>query len=176
LFQQTDRHTGGGNVAGVFLASGPPLQGGSLVPRGSYIVPTQASWRALTAAVVLLLGWPAHAAAPAASSALPAGKTASAAHAAASQGLGTKAGKPAKPVKAAKPIDLNNASKAQLLTLPGIGDAEAERIIAKRPFNSKAAIVTDAGIPAGVYLANRRSIFVGPVAKPKPKPVVKPKA
>jgi DNA uptake protein ComE-like DNA-binding protein len=134
------------------------------------IVSTQATWRALSAAVLLSLGSQAQAAAPAAPAAgavWPAASAASAAHAGPGHGPGAK---PAKPAKPAKLIDLNNASKAQLLTLPGIGDAEAERIIAKRPFNSKAAIVTDAGIPAGVYLANRRNIFVGRIAKPKPKP------
>ena len=68
-----------------------------------------------------------------------------------------------------KRVDLNNAGKAELKTLPGIGEAEADRIIAKRPFNSKAGIVTDAGIPAGVYIAIKRQIFVGPVAKPTSK-------
>lgn len=71
-----------------------------------------------------------------------------------------------------KRVDLNNAGKAELKTLPGIGNAEADRIIAKRPFNSKAGIVTDAGIPAGVYIAIKRQIFVGPVAKPASKKLV----
>lgn len=56
-------------------------------------------------------------------------------------------------------IDLNSASKAQLKTLYGIGDAEAERIIAARPFLSKADIVSNADIPAGVYLANKRRMI-----------------
>lgn len=75
------------------------------------------------------------------------------------------------PSRPARQIDVNRASKAELKTLPGIGDAEADRIIAKRPFNSKAGIATDAGIPAGIYLSIRRQIYVGrPVEIAKKKP------
>jgi DNA uptake protein ComE-like DNA-binding protein len=80
-----------------------------------------------------------------------------------------RASAPATKKPAAKPIDLNNASKAQLQTLSGIGEAEADKIIASRPYSSKADIVTKAGLPAGVYVAIRRQIFVGKVAKPKSK-------
>jgi competence protein ComEA len=36
-----------------------------------------------------------------------------------------------------KPLDLNEASKAQLLSLPGIDDASADRMIAARPYTSE---------------------------------------
>lgn len=36
-----------------------------------------------------------------------------------------------------KPLDLNHASKTQLLSLPGMDDASAERIIAGRPYSSE---------------------------------------
>jgi DNA uptake protein ComE-like DNA-binding protein len=167
VFQRFDSHTGGGNVAGVFLVRQPVTTGRpAATPGGNLIVPTPATWRALTAAVLLSMGWQAQAAMPAAAAAAP-GTAASAVHAAQRPGSGPQAARPSRP---AKLVDLNKASKSQLMKLPGIGDAEAERIIAKRPFNSKAAIVTDAGIPAGVFLAIKRSIFVGPVAQPKPKP------
>jgi DNA uptake protein ComE-like DNA-binding protein len=57
------------------------------------------------------------------------------------------------------PIDINRASRADLKTLPGIGDAEAQRIVALRPFRSKAEIVTVAGVPAGVYQSIRHRII-----------------
>lgn len=41
-----------------------------------------------------------------------------------------------------KLIDINSAKKAELLTLPGIGDLQAEKIIAGRPYGSKAHLVT----------------------------------
>lgn len=38
---------------------------------------------------------------------------------------------------AEKPADLNHASKAQLMGLPGVDDATADRIIASRPYSSE---------------------------------------
>lgn len=59
----------------------------------------------------------------------------------------------------ARPIDVNSAGKAQLMTLSGIGEAEADRIVANRPYLSKAEIVTKAKVPAGVYVANKYRIM-----------------
>ena len=42
----------------------------------------------------------------------------------------------------AKLVDINSASKAELMKLPGIGDAVADKIIAGRPFLSKANLLT----------------------------------
>jgi DNA uptake protein ComE-like DNA-binding protein len=64
-----------------------------------------------------------------------------------------------KPVAQPAPIDINSASPAQLKTLPGIGTAEAERIVAGRPYLSKASLVTDKIIPAGVYQEIRHQII-----------------
>jgi DNA uptake protein ComE-like DNA-binding protein len=36
-----------------------------------------------------------------------------------------------------KPLDLNKASKAQLMSLPGMDDAAADRVIAGRPYSSE---------------------------------------
>ncbi len=36
-----------------------------------------------------------------------------------------------------QPVDLNTASKAQLMSLPGMDDAAAERVIAGRPYSSE---------------------------------------
>jgi len=66
-------------------------------------------------------------------------------------------------VRAAKPlIDINSASRAQLKTLPGIGDAEARRIIAGRPYLTKTDLVTSKVLPAGSYVAIKRQIIAKP--------------
>jgi len=51
----------------------------------------------------------------------------------------------------AKAVDINHASKAELLKLPGITPEFAAAIIAKRPFKSKAELVTKNAIPQGTY-------------------------
>lgn len=63
------------------------------------------------------------------------------------------------------PVDLNSASRAQLKTVPGIGDAEAERIIAGRPYLTKADLVTAKVLPAGIYLQIKNRV----IALPDPK-------
>jgi len=46
-------------------------------------------------------------------------------------------------VAPAKPVDINSARKVELMKLPGIGAAEADKIIAGRPFPTKARLVTN---------------------------------
>lgn len=50
-------------------------------------------------------------------------------------------------------IDLNSASKADLKSLPGIDDATAERIVAARPYPSKAKLVADQVIGFDLFLS-----------------------
>jgi DNA uptake protein ComE-like DNA-binding protein len=42
--------------------------------------------------------------------------------------------------KSAPKVDINSASKEQLMKLPGVGDATADKIIAGRPFKSKSEL------------------------------------
>jgi DNA uptake protein ComE-like DNA-binding protein len=41
-----------------------------------------------------------------------------------------------------KPLDLNSASKDQLVTLPGLTSAEADRVIAARPYHQVSDLLT----------------------------------
>ena len=50
-------------------------------------------------------------------------------------------------------IDVNSASKEELKKLPGIFDPEAAKIIAHRPYKSKAGLVVDAGLTGAQYFA-----------------------
>jgi DNA uptake protein ComE-like DNA-binding protein len=64
-----------------------------------------------------------------------------------------------------KVVDLNNATRNELKKLPGIGDAEADKIIAGRPFDSKASLVTRDIISFEAYDQLRRRIIVLPFRK-----------
>lgn len=50
--------------------------------------------------------------------------------------------KKAAPVAKVKLVDINSATKAELRKLPGISDADAAKIIAGRPYLSKANLTT----------------------------------
>ena len=50
-----------------------------------------------------------------------------------------------------KLVDINSAGKAELKKLPGIGDAQADKIIAGRPYLSKAKLVTQDILPRETY-------------------------
>lgn len=55
-------------------------------------------------------------------------------------------------------IDINSASRKSLKTLPGIGDAEAARIIANRPYLSKTELVAKHVLPVGPYVALKNRV------------------
>lgn len=74
-----------------------------------------------------------------------------------------------KPATEQPKVDLNNASKAELMTLPSVGAAEADRIIAHRPYKSKTDVVTKAGLPEGVYVAIKRRAVINDMKKPPAK-------
>lgn len=58
-----------------------------------------------------------------------------------------------------KLVDINSAGRAELKTLPGIGDAEADRIIANRPYLTKSHLVTKKVLELGPYDALRGRII-----------------
>lgn len=82
----------------------------------------------------------------------------------AASGSSAAAGKPASAAAVAPGplVDINRASRAQLKTLPGIGDAYADRIVAGRPYLTKADLVTNQALPAGVYLSIKGRIIARP--------------
>jgi len=69
----------------------------------------------------------------------------------------------------AKLVDINSASRAELKTLPGIGDAEANRIIANRPYLTKSHLVAKKVLELGPYDALRGRIIAVQTTQPKPK-------
>jgi DNA uptake protein ComE-like DNA-binding protein len=69
------------------------------------------------------------------------------------------------PAKAVKKVDLNNASLAELQTLPSVTEDYAKKIVAGRPYISKTDLVTKGGLPEGVYLAVRDHVVVNDMKK-----------
>jgi len=58
-----------------------------------------------------------------------------------------------------KLVNINGATREQLMKLPGIGGAEADKIIAGRPFGSKAWLVSKKIISMETYQALRGKII-----------------
>lgn len=58
----------------------------------------------------------------------------------------------------AKLLDLNQATKEQLKKLPGVTDEFADGIIAKRPYHSKAELLTKKAIPEVTYYGIRKLV------------------
>jgi len=84
-------------------------------------------------------------------------------------GQASAASNKATPGKSVKRVDINSASRAELKTLPGIGDAEAGRIIAGRPYLSKADLASKNVIPTGTYLSLKNQVIAIQKTPPKSK-------
>ena len=80
----------------------------------------------------------------------------------------TKTPKKPKKLPYEERVDLNNASKAELMKVQGITDEYATKIIAGRPYKSTAALAVDQVVPSTVYFLIKDKVAAGKVAPKKP--------
>jgi competence protein ComEA len=70
---------------------------------------------------------------------------------------------------AANPIDLNSASRDDLMALEGIGEVRADAIIRSRPFRAKTELVERRIIPEALYDRIADKVFArAPAPTPAP--------
>ncbi len=76
----------------------------------------------------------------------------------------------AKSAAKVKLVDINSAGKTELKTLPGVGDAEADKIIAGRPYLSKANLTTRNIVSREVYESLKARVIARQKANSPAKP------
>ena len=83
---------------------------------------------------------------------------------------GARPAAPAPPATAGQ-IDINSASRDDLMSLDGIGEVRADAIIRARPFKAKTELVERRLIPEAVYEKIADKVMARPVpAAPAPRP------
>ena len=73
-------------------------------------------------------------------------------------------------------IDLNSASRDDLMTLDGIGEVRADAIIRARPFRAKTELVERRLIPEALYDKIADKVIARPVPGTAPTPATRPPA
>ena len=71
-------------------------------------------------------------------------------------------------------IDLNSASRDDLMTLDGIGEVRADAIIRARPFRAKTELVERRLIPEALYDKIADKVMARPVPGTAPTPATRP--
>ena len=78
------------------------------------------------------------------------------------------------PPPAAVLIDLNSASRDDLMSLDGIGEVRADAIIRARPFKAKTELVERRLIPEALYDKLADKVTVRPIPGTPPVPTTRP--
>ena len=73
-------------------------------------------------------------------------------------------------------IDLNSASRDDLMTLEGIGEVRADAIIRARPFKAKTELVERRLIPEALYDKIADKVMARPLPGTAPTPTTRPPA
>ena len=73
-------------------------------------------------------------------------------------------------------IDLNSASRDDLMTLDGIGEVRADAIIRARPFRAKTELVERRLIPEALYDKIADKVIARPIPGTTPTPTTRPPA